>query len=154
MLALEENRWRQALFCFLTAACLRPAVSAASALFLGALLGLSFGNPWLELTRKVTHKLLTLSIVGLGAGMNLAVVGQVGAHGVVYTAVGIGLTLLIGRALGRAIGSSTGVSTLVSVGTAICGGSAIAAAAPVLRSKHHDYRWPSPRSFFSMRLHC
>lgn len=135
---MASDRFRSILFCLLALACLYPAVSSALALLMGVFLGLSIGNPFPETTRKMTHRLLTWSIVGLGAGMNLEVVGRVGAHGILYTAVGIGLTLLLGKLLGRALGCSAGVSTLVAVGTAICGGSAIAAVAPVLRSKHED----------------
>ena len=135
---MANDRLRAVLFCLLALACLHPAVSSALALLMGVFLGLSVGNPFPDATRKMTHRLLTWSIVGLGAGMNLEVVGRVGAHGVLYTAVGIGLTLLLGKLLGRALGCSAGVSTLVSVGTAICGGSAIAAVAPVLHSKHED----------------
>lgn len=70
--------------------------------------------------------------------MDLLVVGRVGVHGILYTVVGISLTLLFGYLLGKALKCPPGVSTLISVGTAICGGSAIAAVAPVIRAKHHD----------------
>jgi uncharacterized integral membrane protein (TIGR00698 family) len=117
---------------------LTPWVSSTEALFAGIAMGLFFGNPWATQTRTWSQKLLQLSIIGLGAGMNLSVIGQVGLHGILYTAIGISVTLLAGRWIGRWMGCSDGVCTLISVGTAICGGSAIAAVAPVLKSKHQD----------------
>jgi len=129
---------RLALWLVLALLSLLPWVSSPLALFSGAVLGLTLGNPKPDLSRKLTQKLLMISVIGLGAGMDLRVVAQVGAQGILYTAVGITLTLLLGLALGRLLGSSPAVSTLVSVGTAICGGSAIAAVAPVIKAKHHD----------------
>lgn len=115
-----------------------PIVSSALALLMGIGVGLTFGNPKPELSRTITHRLLQWSAVGLGAGMNLGVIGQVGAHGVLYTVSGISLTLALGCLLGKILKSSPVITTLISVGTAICGGSAIAAVAPVIRAKHHD----------------
>jgi uncharacterized integral membrane protein (TIGR00698 family) len=108
------------------------------ALTLGAVVALAAGNPYLDTTRKLTPKLLAYSIVGLGAGMNLGVVARVGVQGLGYTAVSIASTLAAGLLLGRLFGVERVIATLVAVGTAICGGSAIAAAAPVLRAKHHE----------------
>ena len=125
---------RLALFVLLGALCLTPWASSALALFAGIALGLAFRDPAPPLGvrhRAVTHRLLTSSIIGLGAGMNLEVVARVGAHGILYTATGILLTLLVGSALARLFGVARGIGDLVAVGTAICGGSAIAAVAPV-----------------------
>ncbi len=77
-------------------------------------------------------------MVGLGAGMDLRVVAKVGAHGVLYTVAGIAACLAIGKLLAKALKVSADVGTLISVGTAICGGSAIAAMVPVLRPKEHE----------------
>lgn len=130
--------WKGLLWTFLVLVAATPWVSAPMALLVGAAFGIILGNPHPELSRKLTHSLLQFSVVGLGAGMDLQVVGRVGAHGVFYTATGIVLTLLFGTMLGQVLGSSGTVSLLVSVGTAICGGSAIAAVAPIIRAKHHD----------------
>lgn len=118
--------------------CLLPQISSAIALLMGAVLAVALGNPYLELTRKYTPKLLSAAVVGLGAGMDLHVVGRVGAHGIGYTFIGIALTLTLGLLLGRALGVEGPIATLVAVGTAICGGSAIAAVAPVINAKDHD----------------
>jgi len=70
--------------------------------------------------------------------MNLGIVGQVGVAGIGYTIVGLSATLLVGALMGRLLEVSRDVTTLISAGTAICGGSAIAAIAPAIRAKAHD----------------
>ena len=122
----------------LAIATLFPFFSAGLALLAGIMFSLIRGNPFPEQTRKWTSPLLQFSVVGLGAGMDLAVVARVGMQGVSYTAIGIGFTLAIGLWLGKVIGTERVTSLLSSVGTAICGGSAIAAVAPVIRAKDHE----------------
>lgn len=118
--------------------CLTPWVSSGVALLIGVILALAFGNPYMALTQKWTHTFLGLSVIGLGAGMNLGVVGKVGFQGIGYTVVGIGSALVIGTLIGKWLRTSPDTSLLITVGTAICGGSAIAAVAPVIRAKHHE----------------
>ena len=120
------------------AATLLPWVSAGAALVAGIAVALTVGNPWPTKTRALAHRALTWSVVGLGAGMDLAVVGRVGLHGIGYTAIGIASALLLGTLFGRWLGVARDVSLLVTVGTAICGGSAIAAVAPSIRAREHD----------------
>lgn len=112
--------------------------SAGVALLLGIALALTLGNPWPGRTRALASRGLTWSVVGLGAGMDLAIVGRVGIHGFGYTAVGIACALAFGTLFGRRLGVARDVSLLVTVGTAICGGSAIAAVAPAIRAKDQD----------------
>ncbi len=119
-------------------ACLIPQVTSGMALILGVALAVVFSNPYLAMTRKYTSQLLQTAVVGLGAGMNLIVVGRVGLHGIGYTVLGISLTMLIGYILARALRTPRDTSILIMVGTAICGGSAIAAMAPTIRAKPHD----------------
>jgi len=118
--------------------CCFPFVSTGLGLLLGLVLALVAGNPHLARTRKLTPQLLALSVVGLGAGMDLRVVARVGAQGIVYTVAGIAAALALGALLTRLLGVGRIVGTLISVGTAICGGSAIAAVVPVLRAKDHE----------------
>jgi uncharacterized integral membrane protein (TIGR00698 family) len=120
------------------AACLLPVASSGLGLLAGLALALTVGNPYVAWTRKATPRLLTLAVVGLGAGMDLRVVAEVGAHGVVYTVVGIATCLGLGALLTRALGVERDVGLLISVGTAICGGSAIAAVAPVLGARDQE----------------
>lgn len=117
---------------------LAPFTPAAAALVGGALLALTVGNPIQALTRRWTHRLLPLAVVGLGADMNLKAVARAGLHGLGYTALSIALVLALGWWLARWMKVEGDTGLLISVGTAICGGSAIAAVAPVLRAREHE----------------
>ena len=127
---MNMNKLAKVLFPILAVVCLLPQVSAAVALFIGVVAALILGNPYLDFTRKSTSQLLSLSVIGLGAGMNLEVVARVGLHGIVYTIIGIGSAVVIGTLLGKALKTDKNTSLLVTMGTAICGGSAIAATPP------------------------
>lgn len=118
--------------------CLTPWVSSAVALLCGVLIAVILGNPYAEHMKKYTHLLLTWSVMGLGAGMNLEVVAQAGLHGLGYTIVGISSTLLLGFLIAKTLKVDREAGVLISVGTAICGGSAIAAIAPTMRAKSHS----------------
>ena len=117
---------------------LAPFTPAAVALVGGALLALTLGNPMQGVTRTWTHRLLPLAVVGLGADMNLRAVAKAGLHGLGYTALSLALVLALGWWLARLLKVERYAGLLISVGTAICGGSAIAAVAPVLRAKEHE----------------
>lgn len=113
-----------------------PFVSAAAALIAGVLIALFLENPYP--TQKYTHRLLAWSVIGLGAGMNLVTVSRVGLQGLGYTVISIGLVFLLGFLLKKIFRVEDEVSLLITVGTAICGGSAIAAVTPVIRAKAHS----------------
>jgi uncharacterized integral membrane protein (TIGR00698 family) len=117
---------------------LHPAVSSSMALFAGAALSLTLGNTYVDRTKPLASRLLGWCVMGLGAGMDLGVIGHVGFQGVGYTVVSIGLTMMLGWALGRTLRAERDVTLLVTVGTAICGGSAIAAVAPTIRARAED----------------
>lgn len=118
--------------------CLWPAVSGALALACGIAIALLFGNPYVAKTRKLTPKFLAYAIVAMGAGMNLIVVGGAGLRGFVSTALSIALTLAVGFVSGRLFGVGRNNTYLISTGTAICGGSAIAAVSPVIGAEDHE----------------
>jgi len=120
------------------ALCFVPFVSTGFGLLLGLGLSLSVGNPYLARTRKVTSTLLALAVVGLGAGMDLRVVARVGAHGILYTLTGIATALALAAVLTRVLRVDRNTGILIGVGTAICGGSAIAAIVPVLKPREHE----------------
>lgn len=113
-------------------------LSPAIGLVLGLTFALSFGNPCPSHTRSLSQRTLAISVVGLGAGMNLIVVGRLGLHGLGVTVSSIVLALLLGSILGRRFGVPRDTALLISVGTAICGGSAIAAVAPTIRARDQD----------------
>jgi uncharacterized integral membrane protein (TIGR00698 family) len=115
-----------------------PGVPAALALALGIAIAVTVGNPFAERTRPLVRKLLPASVVGLGGAMDLAVVAHAGAHGIGYTIATIAACALLGIVVGRALRVERRTGLLVTVGTAICGGSAIAAAAPVIGAEDRE----------------
>ena len=135
---MKDKSLAHFLFPLAAVATLTPWISSAEALILGVLLALAFGNPYSILFKNWTHRLLALSVVGLGAGMNLEVVGRVGLQGIGYTVVGIVTAFLAGTLLGKLLKVERDTSLLITMGTAICGGSAIAAIAPVIKAKHTE----------------
>jgi len=108
------------------------------ALLLGVALGLTVKHPYASQAKKLSTWLLQLSIVALGFDMNLQRVLQAGRSGFVYTLAGIAFAILVGHALGRVLSVSKTISHLISVGTAICGGSAIAAMGPVVGASDEE----------------
>jgi len=108
------------------------------ALALGLGFGLGLTNPYAKQTRSLSKTLLQASVVGLGFGMNLRDVLRAGSSGFLYTAVGITATLIAGVALGRLLKVERTPALLISVGTAICGGSAIAAVGPVIGANEEE----------------
>ncbi len=112
---------------------LLPFVTSAGALLLGILIAIFCGNPYP--TKKYTHRLLAFSVVGLGAGMNLDVVIRTGIQGFAYTLVSILAVFALGLLLRKILKVDEEISLLITVGTAICGGSAIAAVTPVLKAR-------------------
>jgi uncharacterized integral membrane protein (TIGR00698 family) len=106
-------------------------VSPAIALLGGLIYGMTLPHPFAAESRDVTKFLLQGSVVALGFGMNLHEVLRAGRSGFVYTAVSITVALLLGMGIGYLIRVSKTPSFLISAGTAICGGSAIAAVGPI-----------------------
>lgn len=107
--------------------------SPGEALGMGLLLGLLIGNPYPNISKKLSKYLLQASVVGLGFAMDFNSVIEAGKDGFIYTTVTIIATLLLGYLLGRLLQINNVISYLISAGTAICGGSAIAAIASVIR---------------------
>lgn len=133
-----KNQAAKVLFFLLVIFCLSPYGTSALALLAGIVLASTLGNPFIDFTKKHTSTLLQICVVGLGAGMNLKVVGVVGAQGIGYTVTGITFTFIIGFLIARALKTPQLLSTLIVIGTAICGGSAIAATGPILKAEHED----------------
>jgi len=106
-----------------------PFMSSAGALILGSMLSLFLGNPFPEVTAGYSKKLLKLSVIGLGFGVNFLEVIETGKSSIGLTFISISLTILIGIGLGKLFSVNRKTSSLIAFGTAICGGSAIAAMA-------------------------
>ncbi len=109
-------------------------LSTPLALLAGLIYGLSFAHPYSVDSKKLSAFLLQASIVGLGFGMNLHEVVHAGRTGFLYTALSISFAIVLGLAIGRLFKVAHTPSLLISAGTAICGGSAIAAVGPVINA--------------------
>ena len=113
-------------------------VSPPVALALGLVFGLALPHPYGPEAKKCSKFLLQASVVGLGFGMNLHQVVQAGRSGFVYTMLGISFALLAGMGLGTLLGVQRVPAFLISTGTAICGGSAIAAVGPITHASDEE----------------
>lgn len=122
------------LFAILALACASGFVTPPVALAIGLGFGLLITHPFPVQSRKAQKLLLQASVVGLGFGMDLHQIIRTGKAGFFYTFIGISGALLLGQVLGRALRVPSGSSYLISTGTAICGGSAIAAVAPITQA--------------------
>jgi uncharacterized integral membrane protein (TIGR00698 family) len=113
-------------------------LSPPIALVGGLIYGFSFVHPFHLEAKKLSKLLLQASVVGLGFGMDLQQVMQAGRSGFIYTAGSITIALLLGWGLGRLLAVKQRISYLISAGTAICGGSAIAAIAPITNASQEE----------------
>jgi uncharacterized integral membrane protein (TIGR00698 family) len=118
--------------------CLTPYASPPIALALGLFVAVTSGHPFQRYNSRATKILLQVSVVGLGFGINLGQVIKAGRTGLLFTIASIIGTLAIGFLIGRLLGINAKTSHLISSGTAICGGSAIAAVGPVLDADERE----------------
>ena len=116
----------------------QPLISPATALFLGLIFAFTFGIPYPKFNKKLSKYLLQASVVGLGFGMNLQESLKSGADGMVFTVISVVGVMVFGVMIGRAMRINQKTSYLISSGTAICGGSAIAAVGPVLKANENE----------------
>lgn len=126
---------RKIIFMACIALCLSPLVSPAIALLMGLVIAQFTGHPYLHLNHKATHILLQFSVVGLGFGMNVHSAMQAGKEGMLFTVASISCTFVFGYLMGKWLHIEKKTSYLISAGTAICGGSAIAAISPVIKAE-------------------
>lgn len=113
-------------------------VSPAVALFIGIAFALIFKAPHPHFSKKTSKYLLQLSVIGLGFGMNLHDSLQSSKEGMLMTIVSVGGVMLLGYFIGKAMRIDRKLTHLISSGTAICGGSAIAAISPVVRANENQ----------------
>ncbi len=118
--------------------CATGLISPPFALLAGLIYGLSVTHPFHAESRSLSKFLLQASVVGLGFGMDLHEVVHAGRSGFLYTAVSITAVMSIGLALGYFIRVSKKSSFLIAAGTAICGGSAIAAVGPIAEASEEE----------------
>jgi uncharacterized integral membrane protein (TIGR00698 family) len=125
---------RNIIYAVLAVVCLLPFVTPAVALAGGFIAANLMGQPTPKKTSKITKILLQCSVVGLGFGMNLQSAAKAGMQGLGFTVTAIAGILILGYLLGRLLKTDSKTTSLLSSGTAICGGSAIAAVAPIIQA--------------------
>lgn len=113
-------------------------ITAPIALFIGLVFAFIFGIPYPKFNKKLSKYLLQASVVGLGFGMNLEKSLQSGAEGMIFTIASVILVMFCGVVLGKVMRINDKTSYLISSGTAICGGSAIAAVGPVIKADQNE----------------
>src|SRR5580700_9507482 len=118
--------------------CASGFVSPPVALATGLVFGLALPHPYSRQAKTFSKFLLQASVVGLGFGMNLHQVVQAGRNGFLYTLLGISFVLLAGMGLGALLNVQRVPAFLISTGTAICGGSAIAAVGPITEASDEE----------------
>jgi uncharacterized integral membrane protein (TIGR00698 family) len=126
------------LFVLILALSLSGWLSPPQALSAGILFGFVFPHPFAAQSRSAARFLLQAAVVGLGFGMNLHEVVKAGRSGFFYTAISISFAIALGMALGRLLQVRANSSFLITTGTAICGGSAIAAIGPILQANEEE----------------
>jgi uncharacterized integral membrane protein (TIGR00698 family) len=130
----QKLRWQVFIFVAIAVFCLTGWVSPPAALTLGILIALTLQNPVPKTSRLLAKYLLQACVVLLGFGMNLAIVWEAGSRGALFAAASIGATFWLGERLRRWLKIPVRNSVLISAGTAICGGSAIAAMSSVIQA--------------------
>ena len=113
-------------------------VSPAVALFMGIAIALTIGAPYPKSNKKLSKYLLQAAVVGLGFGMNLHSALAAGKEGMLFTIVSVVGVMVVGVTLGKLLGVNPKNAYLISSGTAICGGSAIAAVSPIIDADDND----------------
>lgn len=129
---------KKMLFLILIALSAMPFVTTPLSLTAGIAFGLFLGNPWPAKSSVWSKKLLQISVIGLGFGVSIGQIWTTGKESVVYTVIGIAITILLGILIGKYLKTNGKVALLIAFGTAICGGSAIAAMAPVIRASDEE----------------
>jgi uncharacterized integral membrane protein (TIGR00698 family) len=135
---LSKTLFSKILFFIFLLFCVSPYASPPLALALGLALALSVGNSYKTYTSKASKLILQISVVGLGFKMNIATVMTMGIDSFWLTFISIFGILLLGIGTGKLLKVQEKTSYLIASGTAICGGSAIAAIAPVVDAKEEE----------------
>ncbi|MBR5332668.1 MAG: putative sulfate exporter family transporter [Muribaculaceae bacterium] len=113
-------------------------ITPAIALFLGLVFALIFKNPYPKFNKKTSKYLLQASVVGLGFGMNVTESLKSGSEGMLFTIVSVIGVMFLGVLVGKWLNINKKSSYLIASGTAICGGSAIAAVGPIVKANEHE----------------
>ncbi len=133
-----NNTFLKILFIASALFCLLLLASPPIALFLGLVIAQLFGNPFEKHNSKISKRLLQISVIGLGFGMNIHEAIKSSTDGILFTIGIITITMASGLMIGRFLKVNSKIAALISCGTAICGGSAIAAVSPVIEAKEQE----------------
>ena len=136
-IGVEENfKSYKFLYFIIICVCFFPFISPAIALIIGlvySIIGIKY-----EYIHTYTSRILQASIVLMGFGMSLATVVSSSKNGFIETAMSVSIVMILGILLGKLLKVEKNIALLIATGTAICGGSAIAAIAPILNSKSYQ----------------
>ena len=135
---MKLEKLQKPLFFVLAAACLIPGISPGMALVTGILFGLLLKNPFAETGSVWSRNLLQIAVIMLGFGLSLAEVVSQAWASLPVTVVGISLTIFLGYLFGMWLKMEPRLAKLIAFGTAICGGSAIAAMAPAIKARDEE----------------
>ena len=122
----------------ISALCFTSWINPPLALLAGLMLSLMLGNPYSTKVQQASRYLLQLSVVGLGFGVNLVSALAGGAPRLELIIGSAVFTIILGLLIGRLFSINGKIVLLLSSGTAICGGSAIAAVSPIIEAKEHQ----------------
>ncbi|MEZ7867271.1 MAG: putative sulfate exporter family transporter [Paludibacteraceae bacterium] len=137
-LFLYFKKYNSYYYLLLAFICLTPWITPPVALFLGLLFALTLGSPFPVFNKKASRYLLQIAVVGLGFGMNLHESLQAGSDGIIFTVISVVSVMALGILLGKMYKVNKVTSYLISSGTAICGGSAIAAVGPISKANQNQ----------------
>lgn len=132
MFVFMNENIKKIIFAILFLASFTPWVGGPLALLFGFIMAILIGNPYSAFTKDLSGRLLKASVVGLGFGMNLEQAMETTGDAFYITIITIASVLILGFLLGKLLGIEKKLSHLIATGTAICGGSAIAAVAPIV----------------------
>jgi uncharacterized integral membrane protein (TIGR00698 family) len=127
-------KFSKTIYLLAIALCATPFIDTPFALLIGIILAQTVSHPFPKSSKKLTHLLLQVSVVGLGFGMNAMQAIEAGKQGLAFTIFSIVSTITLGLFLGKRMKVENNTSYLISTGTAVCGGSAIAAVSSIIRS--------------------
>lgn len=135
---LLNKQGHRIIYLILAVTCLTPFITPPVALFLGLAFALTFGSAFPLFNKNASKYLLQISVVGLGFGMNLSDSVKAGSDGMIFTLFSVVSVMVIGIVAGKWLGVAKVPSYLIASGTAICGGSAIAAVGPIAKANESE----------------
>ena len=136
--SISSKQLNGIIYLILAFLCLTPFITAPVALFLGLVFALTLGSPFPKFNKKASKYLLQISVVGLGFGMNLLDSVKAGSDGMFFTLFSVVSVMVIGIMVGKWLNIGKIPSYLIASGTAICGGSAIAAVGPIAKANESE----------------